>query len=441
MNEELQSATHEVCGFCGRLLRARLLSALVALLTTFNAARAEPMRAGAATCDITPPIGFPMWGYASRRDSPSIGILDPLKARALVLEIGDERLAIVSLDLGRPPTRDHMAVIRNRVQSAGINHVMLVASHSHHGPVLELDSWPDPKNPYTSQLDEKLIALILDARKVLRPARYGIASREVALNRNRQSKRSDAPVDRTMTVLRVEGLDGKPIAHVVNYAAHPTMIDAKICRFSADYVGALAAFVEQESGAPCLFLQGAAGDLSARSPDGVRGPIEFGKTLGREVLDVAKTIRTADNVKPSLRIATEEFTFTPRLDASNPLVKSVLGAAFFPTMIDFYEREYRNGVRPHLIVAVLDGNIGIVGVSGEFFCGHALSLRRRARIDHLLFCSYCNDYQQYFPTIEAATEGGYGTAPPVGMAELGAGERMTDRALIMLFRLRGMLGK
>ena len=92
-------------------------------------------------------------------------------------------------------------------------------------------------------------------------------------------------------------------------------------------------------------------------------------------------------------------------------------------------------------MVMLDGRIGMVGVSGEFFCGHALSLRRRARLEHLLFCGYCNDYQQYFPTIEAASEGGYGTALPVAMAELGAGERVTNRALLHLYWLRSKLAE
>jgi hypothetical protein len=241
--------------------------------------------------------------------------------------------------------------------------------------------------------------------------------------------------------MRLETLDGSPIAHLVNFAAHPTMIDAKDRRFSADYPGALTAFVEEETGAPCLFLQGAAGDLSPRAPEGVRGHVEFGRAVGREVLDVIKTIRCGESGRPTLSAADDELTFKSRLDVGNPIVKAALGRAFFPDLIAFYEREYRDGVRPRLTVAVLDGKVGFVGVSGEFFCGHAISLRRRARLEHLLFCGYCNDYQQYFPTIEAATEGGYGTIPPVGMAELGAGERVTDRALLHLYRLRGMLSE
>ena len=96
-------------------------------------------------------------------------------------------------------------------------------------------------------------------------------------------------------------------------------------------------------------------------------------------------------------------------------------------------------MRPHLTVALLDERIGFVGVSGEFFCGHALSLKRRARLEHLFFLGYCNDYQQYFPTIEAVSEGGYGTDPTVAPAEIGAGEHVMDRALILLYQMRGKL--
>ncbi len=402
---------------------------------------ADQLRAAASAAAITPPVGFPMWGYSARKDLPSQGVLDPLKARALVLEVGKERLAIVSLDLGRAPTRAHTAAIRERVRSAGVTDILLVASHTHHGPVLELDNWPDPKNPYTAKLDQQIGDVILTAVKNLVPARWGVASHETQLNHNRHSKRPDAPVDRTLSVVRIEALDGRPIAHVINFAAHPTMTDIKDRRFSADYVGAFAALVEKETGVPCLFLQGAAGDLSPAPPAGVHGPAEFGHALGKDAMELAKTIRCEESKQPALRVESEEFTFKPRLDVGNPLVKAALSNAFFPDFIAFYEREYREGVRPQMTVAMLDDRLGIVGVSGEFFCGHALSLRRRARMDHLLFCAYCNDYQQYFPTIEAVTEGGYGTAPPVAMAELGAGERMMDRALIRLYRLRGLLGE
>ena len=98
-------------------------------------------------------------------------------------------------------------------------------------------------------------------------------------------------------------------------------------------------------------------------------------------------------------------------------------------------------MRPHLTVALLDGRVGFVGVSGEFFCEHALRLRQRSRLEGLLFLGYCNDYQQYFPTIEAAADGGYGADSTVSPVELGAGERMMDQALMDLLQLQGRLRK
>lgn len=420
-----------------------LLCLLLLPLTPLRAWTAEELQAGVACVDITPPVGFAMWGYAARKDQPSLGVRDRLRARALVLAIGDKRIALVSLDLGRAPTRASMTAIRQRLKSAGIEHVFLVASHTHHGPVLELDNWPSEKNSYVRQLEQKLTDVILDAAKSMKPARLGIASKQTKLNRNRHSKRDDAPLDRELLVLRVEDTEGNLIAHAVNFAAHPTLRDIAERKFSADYPGVLAELVEKETKSPCLFLQGAAGDLSANKPGG-GGADEFGQALGREVLALAKNIRCtlgrAGGVNPLiLETREEDFTFKPRLDLSNPFVRLTLSQAFFPELIAFYEREYREGVRPHLTVALLDGRIGFVGVSGEFFCGHALRLKRRARLDHLFFLGYCNDYQQYFPTIEAASEGGYGTVPPVSSAEIGAGERIMDRALIHLYQMRGQL--
>jgi hypothetical protein len=397
------------------------------------------LRAGGAKVDITPPIGFPMWGYGARHDAPSQGVLDPLHARALVLAVGDQRVAIVALDLGRAPTRATTGAIATRVKEFGINGLFLVGSHTHHGPVLELDHWPTANDSYTSQLERKLVEVIGEANRALRPARIGVGAKEVPMNRNRHSKHADKAVDRELLVLRVEDLNGKPIAHAVNFAAHPTMHPAGVNKFSADFPGALAALVEKETGAPCLFLQGAAGDLSVNAGE-TRGPEKFGQALGREVLALAGTIKCDSLKSNTLQIQEDDFRFSSRIDFNNVFIQQAFVRAFFKELVDFYMKEYRDGIRPRMTTALLDGRIGFVGVSGEFFCSHALQLKRRARLDHLFFLGYCNDYQQYFPTIEAVAEGGYGADPQVSPVEVGAGERMMDRALINLTQMRKKTG-
>lgn len=420
---------------------SRVGIALVALILAAKPATAAGFEAGAATADITPPTGFPMWGYASRKDKPSDGVLDPLMARALVLKAGEGKMALVGLDLGRAPTRDSMTRIRTALKKDGFTEIFLVASHTHHGPVLELDSWPTPEKPYTRELEEKLIAVIRKADAARVPARWGVAATETRLNRNRQSKRADRPTDAELLVLRVEDQKGKPIAHAVNFAAHPTMHPAELMKFSADYPGVMARRVEAETGAPCLFLQGAAGDLSANPPEGVKGPDEFGKRLAGDVLKLVGTVsfdRRKDR-EPQLMTNHEEFKFACTVEIANPQIKFALGKVFFPELIGFFEKEYKDGVRPSVSVALLDNSLGFVGISGELFCDHANTLRRRARLPHVFVMGYCNDYQQYFPTIQAAAEGGYGTAPPIAVSEIGAGEKLTDAALIKLYQLRGKL--
>ena len=222
--------------------------------------------AGAATTDITPPTGYPMWGYAARHDKPSEGVLDPLRAAALVLTGQEGKIALVSLDLGRAPTRESMKRIRDALKKDEFTEIFLVASHTHHGPVLELDNWPTPDKPYTRELEEKLVVLIRKADAARVPARWGVAATETRLNRNRQSKRADKPTDPELLVLRVEDLKGKPIAHAVNFAAHPTLHPAELLKFSADYPGAMARRVEAETGRLAS---------SFREPPGIFRPIRL----------------------------------------------------------------------------------------------------------------------------------------------------------------------
>lgn len=419
------------------ILKSSIVLAL--LLGAIDAASAQELKAGAAKIDITPPTGFPMWGYASRRDQPSLRVREPLLARAAVIHVGEAKFALVALDLGRPPTRASQDSIARALKEAGIERLFLVASHTHHGPVLETENWPDPKRPYARELERKIIAVILEADRASKSATLGVASKEIDFNHNRVSCHPRAAVDRELTVLRLDDAkDGSAIAQLVNFAAHPTMLPAGLREFSPDFPGFMAREVEAARGGVCLFLQGAAGDLS---PDPTHGktPETFGKKLAGEVLALSGKMKGTGRLSEGLKTSHHRFTFTSRVDLGNPLIRAAYAFAFFPDLVAFYEREYREGIRPEMTIAVLDGRIGIVGVSGEFFAAHALRLKQRAQLDHLLFLGYCNDYHQYFPTIEAAAAGGYGADELVSPVQLGAGERMMDQALIELYRLRDRL--
>ncbi len=108
-----------------------------------SAAESGDFRVGAADRDITPPAGMPMWGYGARHDMLSQGSLDPLMAKAIVIAAGDDKVALVGIDLGRGPTEAMMKIIRREIaEKAGIRHVLITGSHTHHGPVIELIDEP-----------------------------------------------------------------------------------------------------------------------------------------------------------------------------------------------------------------------------------------------------------------------------------------------------------
>ena len=96
-------------------------------------------------------------------------------------------------------------------------------------------------------------------------------------------------------------------------------------------------------------------------------------------------------------------------------------------------------MRPRLTVALLNGDTALVGVSGEFFSNHSLRLKERARVKQLFFFGYCNGYHQYFPTIEAVAEGGYGADSPVSPAAVGAGEQIMNNALLWIYQMLGKI--
>jgi len=400
---------------------------------------------GFAKRDVTPQAPTPMWGYGARHDMLSDGVLDPLYAKAVVIEAGDQKLALVGLDLGRGPTRSMMQVIRKEIaEKAGITHVMICGSHTHHGPVIELANEKgygkgrfDDAVAYIEKLPGLLRDAILEADGNRKPARMGIAKKDLEFNRNRHTKRQPKPTDPMLAVIRFDDESGSPIAVLANYAAHPVMTKGSVLKFSADYPGFMMATVEKTLSTNCVFLQGAAGDLSPNPGDGRKGPEAFGTALGNEVLALAESIKTAKPAAPSIQGKVDEFTFNSRIDFKNPFIILLFSKAFFPELARNYSRSFRDGITCELNTVLLNAEVALVSGPGEFFCSHAVRLKQRAYIEHTLFLGYCNGHCLYFPTIEATSEGGYGADMRVSPVELGAGERMMNRALINIYTMMG----
>ena len=105
---------------------------ILALFVAPFRASAAGFSAGVGRAEITPPAGTPLGGYGARKGRPSTGAHDPLFAKALVLDDGTTRVAIVTTDL----VGTNAEMKRRVSERTGIppERLLLCASHTHSGP-------------------------------------------------------------------------------------------------------------------------------------------------------------------------------------------------------------------------------------------------------------------------------------------------------------------
>lgn len=409
---------------------------LLGLLLLSPLAFSQDFKVGYAERDITPPAGLPMWGYGARHDLPATGTKNPLFAKCVVIEAGGDKLAIMGMDLGRGPTFKMMDEIRAGVAKSGVKLVLISGSHTHHGPVIEFVDKPglgqgkfDNALQYIAKLTQDITDAINEAAANAVPAKMGWGSKDVPYNRNRQSKKPNPSRDAELAVIRFDTLDGKPIAAVTNFAAHPVWEDIEDRRWSSEYPRFMEQTVTQATGAPCIFMQGAAGDMSPNG-EGAKGVEELGAKIGAAVVEIYNGIETKAPEHPSIKAMPEEkFEFKTRLDLQNPLIQSTFKQMFFPEMMAMLEELPGDTISPRMSTILLNGELALVGGSGEFFSAHSVRLKKESPAKETFFFGYCNGHQMYFPTREAIEEGGYGADPAVSWVPPGAGEEIIDKAL------------
>lgn len=289
--------------------RAQLLTVLLPLclsvstiLTPFTAI--AELRAGAAKVEITPDVKghrVPLGGYAARKGVPATGIHDPVYARALVVTNGENRVALVSIDLCFLPanvTEDVTQRLKQRgvKENEGI-YLFLAATHTHSGPDplaihagnhFTAAGWTAYDTWLRAFISDRITDAVVQAEQHLAPAQIGSATAKMSegLNRNR---RGFPIVDREMTVVKVVTREGKPIAELVDYAAHPTLYEDDMRQVSADWPGVMEAEVEKRTGGEsvCLFLNGAEGDASPNGVDGLKSETEKVTVYGSQVAAAA----------------------------------------------------------------------------------------------------------------------------------------------------------
>lgn len=435
---------------------ALVLLVVVAHRTLFAADAV--LSAGVATLDITPEPGQRLWGYSNRKH-PATGMLDPLMARALVLRSGDDTAAIVTLDLGRTPQEPLLDRIRQQTAKAcGIKNLFITASHTHSAPNMEAS--PSHPNPYAEKVSQQIVELVCRAAAKLEPVRIGVSRGTADFAHNRRKFLADGrvamqwrnaereptePVDKEYGVIRLDSADGTPLAVLLHYACHPVVLGPDNYEYSADFVGAACATVEQAHAAPCLYLQGACGNINPymdKTPldqGGVKEMQAMGRGLGELVAATARDTKTAVPEQPSIQFETRTIPVRVRWDIDDPEVRAVLSEMYGARFDEIIAPAIKNNiVACTLTTLLIDGDVALVGMPGEIFVQFQTALKERSPVADAFLVGYTNGYHAYFPTLRDAAAGGYG-GKTATYVEPGAGERLTDQGLITLYKMTDRL--
>ncbi|MBK9169439.1 MAG: neutral/alkaline non-lysosomal ceramidase N-terminal domain-containing protein [Bryobacterales bacterium] len=395
-----------------------MLRALFALLV-LAAPGLAALRASAVKVDITPKTPQWLMGYGARQ---STGVHDPIFHRIVALDDGATQVYLVASDLCvfSPSVYDDFAAELQKRTGIEPRQVWWTVTHTHSAPevgppgvydvLLKGRSEHPWSREYLQFIQESLISGIEEARAKLEPARAAAGKGFARANINRRARdlngtislglNPDGPVDRQIGLIRLDRPDGTPIALIANYAMHGTAMSGRFVEISGDAPGIVATHVEQQIGAPVLYVNGAAGNIapiySVQADPKSAHLGEFRVLLGNRILDAYRSLAlgTADT---KLWLG-ETWVETPR--------KSGLG---WPAELPHYAAKGPGGadlVRiPVRFLRI--GDAVAWGAPVEMFCEIAFRARDESPFPNTFFFGYTNGWLGYLPTAEAFREGGY----------------------------------
>ncbi len=271
--------------------------------------QAVELRAGTARIDLTPPLSLKasLGGYGERMCRPAEGIHDRVFAKALVLGSGEDRFALVTADvLGFPPMLKEAVVSKLSDDGWTSDRIMLLPSHSHTS--IEMMQIHPGNKLFIRQLGlfhralfdrtvERLVTVIREAGKSLVTVRVGTAAKRLdGWNINRRDK--SGPVDRQLTITRVDTDSGQPLAVLVNWTAHPTFMAAEDMWYSGGWPGHLQRTLEAMIGSEVtvMYYNGAEGDQRPISRSHSGGSHweraeRYGRELAIQAIDVYRVAK------------------------------------------------------------------------------------------------------------------------------------------------------
>lgn len=385
-----------------------------------NASSASTFRAAVVKVDITPEDSQNLLGYGTRK---STGTLDHIYHKIIAMDDGTNQFFLVSSDicLISPSEYDRVAAKIKKLYGIDPINLWWTVTHTHSAPELgppgmgttflgdrfqhEIDT------AYTALAEQKLIDGIREAREKLAPAQLGVGWGFSQANINRRAvdvdgKASlglnpDGPVDRRIGLIRINKADGSPLALIANYAIHGTVMGGQNLLISGDAPGIVSEYVEQKTGAPLLFINGAAGNLApiySVYPSAREGHLgQFRVLLGDRILEANRKISSMTNeVKLVSGVLTVE---TPR--------KPDLG---WPADLGKYTSTTKSGinmVRLPVRFLKINDDTAIWSAPIELFCEISNEIRERSPFEYTFYFGYSNGWLGYMPAEAEWKYGGY----------------------------------
>jgi hypothetical protein len=474
-----------------RLLAICSSMILLGVVTGAQPAAAQVFRAGAATSNITPPLGELIVG--GFRPFPSENVHDELHARCLLLDDGKTQIAFVACDnVGIP--REVFDAARKMIAAETQlppENVLMCATHTHSATSargINSVAHDTPLKGYPAFLARRIGDVVRMALHNLQPAKIGWGSVDEAspLNNRRwhvtdpdlrknpfggvdqvrmnppagspELVRPAGPVDPEISFISVRTSEGKPLALLANYSLHYVGGVGK-ADISADYFAVFASrigeLLKADSSDPRfvgIMTNGTSGDvnnINFREKRPRRQPYEqmrdVAELIAQKVATAEQSIEFHNHVP--LGVATQQLTLKVRKPDAE-LTKYIEKIFTQPEDAPKYhslERNYAERVRvlangPDEVTIMLQafriGDLGIAAIPFEVFTETGLKIKEKSPFPDTFTISLANGSYGYLPTPEQHKLGGYETWMGTNKVQLDASEKIAEADLGLLKQLK-----
>lgn len=399
------------------------------------------LKANTAIDSYSIPKGVYMAGYGDRNQG-NIGTHDKLYTKAITIEQGGEKIILIGNDLygvDKELVKD-VTVAINKETSIPEENIFICATHTHAAP--DIFDWEYDKRYFKARANREVRKHIIDtmiknaiaSTRNLVPVKLEFGQERCnAVASNRIDK--DGPLDDLLNGVFLLRGDDTPLAIIINYPCHPTVLGADNKYISADYPGVLQRLMEEhfEFKTTCIFMNGACGNQSTRYTREGQGfsevkrigkllftatlkAYEYRKTIYDPVIQsVKKPIKLPKKQLPSRKEALEYYkTMQEELkiakdtaDLPPTKLRDVLtrkqGAAITLKLIDVLDQLDLNA----FIQLVRLGDIALVGMPVEIFNDYGFLIKEQSPYASTLIVGYANGKLGYVYTPESYDQRNY----------------------------------